>query len=109
LGLHERLADASAEAWDDGTVDLGEILREQRTSIIVPSAVYMNVLRHALSGMKVRISFLDEVKRICADIKNEAGPGVADIMKLLGKVRCLERLKEGWEWVSTPERALQQY
>ncbi|KAJ7596571.1 hypothetical protein C8J56DRAFT_850018 [Mycena floridula] len=66
------LLQAHASSWDD--MDLLAVLTEERDRIQAPKKAYMTTLRHALAGRK-------------------DGPGVVDIMRVLGFQRVLGRLQ----------------
>lgn len=68
--LKERLA-AEADLWD--ALDLSGIVREEGRKTGLPSKQYMLMLRHALTGMM-------------------SGPGVGDILRVLGRDRTVARL-----------------
>ncbi|KAF5376960.1 hypothetical protein D9615_007259 [Tricholomella constricta] len=64
--------EAASEPWDQ--TDLLDLLHKEREGLDVPYKAYMTVLRHALCGQK-------------------DGPAVADVMRVLGRDRTLDRLR----------------
>ncbi|GLB36805.1 putative class-I aminoacyl-tRNA synthetase family protein [Lyophyllum shimeji] len=64
--------EAAPEPWDQ--LDILNLLHEERERLDAPYKVFMTVLRHALCGQK-------------------DGPGVADVMRVLGRDRTLNRLR----------------
>jgi len=59
-------------SWEQ--LSFADILHEENTHLGLKPKTFMTVLRHALTGMK-------------------KGPGVPDIMRVLGRQRTLSRLK----------------
>jgi len=64
--------EASPERWEE--LDLAGILHKERLTLGLSTKVFMRVLRHALTGMK-------------------DGPGLADVMEVLGRERTIARLQ----------------
>ncbi|KAF9481255.1 glutamyl-tRNA synthetase [Pholiota conissans] len=62
----------ASEKWDD--LDILNILLQERDTLGLSTKAFMKPLRYAITGMK-------------------DGPGLADIMKVLGRERTLARLK----------------
>jgi len=77
--LTARLAEENGD-WEN--IDLSDLLHAQIQAITKSTKVYMTIVRHALTAMK-------------------AGPSAADIMRVLGRERCKERL-------ATAKRAYQE-
>ncbi|KAH9947350.1 hypothetical protein B0H21DRAFT_739156 [Amylocystis lapponica] len=72
-GLGSRLRSIDDAAW--GTLDLTQLLHEENARVNLKQKTYMTILRHALTGVK-------------------SGPGVSDIMRVLGRERTIVRLGE---------------
>ncbi|OBZ78674.1 putative glutamate--tRNA ligase, mitochondrial [Grifola frondosa] len=70
--LSQRL-DVEGENWD--SLHFADILHEEMSKIGIKLKDYMTILRHALTGMK-------------------AGPGISDILLVLGHERSMERLRK---------------
>jgi glutamyl-tRNA synthetase len=82
----------STSPWDVQTIT-GALHTENRVVEVKP-AKFMTMLRHAMSGMKVRL--LGGFVFGCANLNclRQNGPSVAEIMGVLGTERTIERLEE---------------
>ncbi len=80
-------------AWE--TVALSEVLHDENAKTSLKQKEYMTILRHALTGMKVRTNPVSNrvsaVKLINAC--TQTGPSIADILYVLGSERSLARLQ----------------
>jgi len=77
-------------------VTIVDILRDENVKLGLKPMVYMTVLRHALTGMKVRVVFsqsLNIANLSCNLVIMQKGPGVPEIIRVLGKGRTSARLR----------------
>ena len=81
---------ATGESWDQ--LNFNDILHEENVRLGLKSKVFMTVLRHALTGMKVCLIHLS---LLVADemFPSQRGPGVPETMRALGSQRTLARLR----------------
>ena len=84
---------AAGGPWDQ--LGIADMLHEENGRLGLKPKTFMTVLRHALTGMKVRfasplrlISIIDAF-----GLLSQNGPGVPEIMRVLGKQRTSTRLK----------------
>jgi hypothetical protein len=71
-GLYDRLSASDANTWKDGSLDIQAILHEEIQLMVIKAGVYMSVLRHALSGMKVKLPSTSQTF-ITADTSDRLG------------------------------------
>ena len=76
--------------WDVDSISAA--LHDEITKLEVKPKAFMTVARCQLTGMKVRALAADTEVRLVSDDRTQAGPGVADIMQLIGKERTMDRL-----------------
>ncbi|OJT08520.1 Glutamate--tRNA ligase [Trametes pubescens] len=80
-------------AWETAT--LSEVLHDENAKTSLKQKEYMTILRHCLTGMKVRTNpvsvRVSAVKLI--NVCTQTGPSVADILYVLGPEHSLARLQ----------------
>lgn len=77
-------------AWE--TAALSEVLHDENAKTSLKQKEYMTILRHALTGMKVRLRFPFQ-QPPQANGRKQTGPSVADVLYVLGPERSLARLQ----------------
>ena len=77
----------SADSWTPSV--LHQTSNEDQKQLDVPRKPFTTTIRHALTGMKASSFKCGTYLHTCW----QDGPGLVDIMRVLGKDRTLERLK----------------
>jgi glutamyl-tRNA synthetase len=81
----------STSRWDVQTII--SALHAENSAAGVKPVRFMTVLRHAMSGVKVRF-FWDFVFSCKSNRLRQSGPSIAEIMDVLGTQRTIARLEE---------------